>query len=67
MKIDGKEFTIYKGDKVLVASIDMMNEEIFENPKKFDGKRFLVNKFPIVNGKQKKHAVIAFGGGSHVS
>jgi cytochrome P450 len=67
MKIDGKEFTIYKGDKVLVASIDMMNEEIFENPKKFDGKRFLVNKFPIVNGKPKKHAVIAFGGGSHVS
>eukprot|EP01080_Neovahlkampfia_damariscottae_P012577 gene12577-6397_t len=66
MTIDGKEYQIYKGDRILVTSINMMNEKVFENPNKFDGKRFLKNKFAVVDGKQCKNSVVSFGGGTHM-
>lgn len=64
--VDNKEYQLYKGDRILITSMNMMKEDIFPNANEFNGKRFIKQKYAVVNGKKCFNSINSFGGGSHL-
>ncbi len=63
VKASGKEFTIPKGDMVLISpSVGMRLPEVFKDPNKFDPDRFGPGR---EEDKSSPYAYMGFGGGMH--